>query len=226
MKKDFKEENLNKKTIIIVDYENYQGISLNLLNMEYVYYLFCGTSTKKSAVAYKAMLKEFNINIICSKHSGTNFVDNRISMFIGYIFGRYNPKQVVLVSNDIDFFEMKLSLQENEFPFIIQEPNLKPEEAMKRLIKYFDVYKVEKEIENNNNIEEKHIQEESSKTTSKINPDDVKLLIKKNGGKLLIRENDLIHYIRKFLKLKKAQEEKIVKDTKEGGMQIYKFINL
>ena len=40
------------------------------------------------------MLEGYDINIVETKSVGTNFVDNRISMYIGYMFGKYNPRRV------------------------------------------------------------------------------------------------------------------------------------
>ena len=98
------EKKLDFKVVVIVDFENYQAIPTDLLDKEYVYYLFCGFVTTKPAQEYRDMLEGYDINIVETKHTGTNFVDNRISMYIGYMFGKYNPKQVILVSNDIDYF--------------------------------------------------------------------------------------------------------------------------
>lgn len=94
------------KVVVIVDFENYQAIPTDLLDKEYVYYLFCGFVTTKPAQEYRDMLEGYDIYIVETKHVGPNFVDNRISMYIGYMFGKYNPKQVILVSNDIDYYEM------------------------------------------------------------------------------------------------------------------------
>ena len=96
------ERTLDFKIVVIVDFENYQGIPTDVLDKEYVYYLFCGSVTTKPAQKYKSMLEEYDITIVETKNVGTNFVDNRISMYIGYIFGKYNPNQIILVSNDID----------------------------------------------------------------------------------------------------------------------------
>lgn len=46
---------LDFKVVVIVDFENYQGIPTDVLDKEYVYYLFCGSVTTKPAQKYKGM---------------------------------------------------------------------------------------------------------------------------------------------------------------------------
>ena len=79
------EKTLNSKVVVIVDFENYQAIPTDLLNKDYIYYLFCGFITTKPAQEYKGMLEGYDINIVETKHIGTKIVDNRISMYIGYM---------------------------------------------------------------------------------------------------------------------------------------------
>lgn len=43
------ERTLDFKVVVIVDFENYQGIPTDVLDKEYVYYLFCGSVTTKPA---------------------------------------------------------------------------------------------------------------------------------------------------------------------------------
>ena len=85
------EENLDGKEIVIVDFENFQGVPTDLLDENGVYYR--GKTTTKKANEYRKMLESYNVIIIETAHSGPNFVDNRISMYIGYMFGKYEPKK-------------------------------------------------------------------------------------------------------------------------------------
>ena len=130
------ERTLAFKVVVMVDFENYQGIPTDLLDKEYVYYLFCGSVTTKPAQKYKGMLEEYDITIVETKNVGTNFVDNRISMYIGYIFGKHNPKQLILVSNDIDYYEMMMDLKIHGYPIILREPSLTSKELLKRQTDY------------------------------------------------------------------------------------------
>lgn len=86
MKSELLDKVLEWRDVVVIDFENYQCIPTDLLNEEYVYYLFCGATTTKCANAYKEMLNAYDVNVIETKHTGTNFVDNRISMYIGYIY--------------------------------------------------------------------------------------------------------------------------------------------
>lgn len=126
------EKTLDSKVVVIVDFENYQAIPTDLLNKDYIYYLFCGFITTKPAQEYKGMLEGYDINIVETKHIGTKIVDNRISMYIGYIFGKYNPKQVILVSNDIDYYEMMMDLKAHGYPIMLREPSLNSKEQQRR----------------------------------------------------------------------------------------------
>lgn len=59
-------------------------------------------------------------------------MDNRISMYIGYIFGKYIPKQVILVSNDIDYYEMMMDLKAHGYTIMLREPSLNSKEQQRR----------------------------------------------------------------------------------------------
>lgn len=126
------EENLDEKGVVVVDFENFQGIPTDLLDENGIYYLFCGKTTKKKADEYRKMLEKYNIHVVKTAHSGPNFVDNRISMHIGYMFGRYEPKKVTLVSNDIDYFEMVADLKKHGYPIVLREPSMSCNDLTKR----------------------------------------------------------------------------------------------
>lgn len=129
-------ENLDDKEIVIVDFENFQGIPTDLLDENGVYYLFCGKTTIKKANEYRKMLEDYNVYIVETTRSGPNFVDNRISMYIGYMFGKYEPKKITLVSNDIDYFEMAADLLRHGYPIVWREPSMSCADLAKRQKEY------------------------------------------------------------------------------------------
>lgn len=63
MIKEIVEENLDGKEIVIVDFENFQGVPTDLLDENGVYYLFCGKTTTKKANEYRKMLEDYNVFI-------------------------------------------------------------------------------------------------------------------------------------------------------------------
>ena len=136
MIKKIVEGNLDGKEIVIVDFENFQGVPTDLLDENGVYYLFCGKTTTKKANEYRKMLESYNVFIIETTRSGPNFVDNRISMYIGYIFGKYEPKKITLVSNDIDYFEMVADLLKHGYPIVWREPSMSCADLTKRQKEY------------------------------------------------------------------------------------------
>lgn len=136
MIKEIVEENLDGKEIVIVDFENFQGVPTDLLDENGVYYLFCGKTTTKKANEYRKMLEDYNVYIVETTRSGPNFVDNRISMYIGYMFGKYEPKKITLVSNDIDYFEMAADLLRHGYPIVWREPSMSCADLAKRQKEY------------------------------------------------------------------------------------------
>ena len=110
-------DDLNDKVVVLVDYENIPFIPEKLLLKDSIYYLFCGKKTVKTAEQYIQTFEDKDVYINASFHIGKNYVDNKLSMYIGFIFGRFKPKKVILVSNDKDYFEMNLSLIEQDYPF-------------------------------------------------------------------------------------------------------------
>ena len=59
-------------------------------------------------------------------------MDNRISMYIGYMFGKYNPRLIILVSNDIDYYEMVRDLKAHGYPIIFRVISLSRKELLRR----------------------------------------------------------------------------------------------
>ena len=243
-------ENLSRQNVVIVDYENFQCIPSNLLDKKSIYYLFCGKSTMKKATSYVGCLPSYNIKIMCAKHVGRNFVDNKISAFIGYLFGKFKPKSVTLVSNDIDYYEMLVFMQENGFPLKIQEPSLKPEDIIKRQKEYLDWNNNCDDEDSKKNIDavktiedmkKELIEEFKMKPVNGYlpNSEEIKTIIKNNSGKLDIKNSDLIHIVRTKLGYEKKEANKYVEALienqklikcgtmgKKGAMQMYKFIHL
>lgn len=197
---------LDFKVVVIVDFENYQAIPTDLLDKEYVYYLFCGFVTTKPAQEYRDMLEGYDINIVETKHTGTNFVDNRISMYIGYMFGKYNPKQVILVSNDIDYYEMVRDLKAHGYPIILREPSLTRKQLLKRQTAYFFQEPLEKPTPNE---------------TKAVN-DEVKKLIEFNDGNEVIASSK----IRCYLKTKKMLDKDEINKTIEKIRALYKVVEV
>lgn len=183
MKTELVEEMLEWKNVVVIDFENYQCIPSDLLNKDYIYYLFCGVNTVTNANKYKAMLDGYDVNVIESKHTGTNFVDNRISMYIGYIFGKYSPRQIVVVSNDIDYYEMIFDLKNHGYPIVLREPSLGSKDVIKRQQEY--ILYVEKIKESDDAI--------------------VKNIIEFNDGECVVGLSKLRYILRKNLNLSKAE---------------------
>lgn len=193
---------LDFKVVIIVDFENYQGIPTDLLDKEYVYYLFCGSVTTKPAQKYKGMLEEYDITIVETKHVGINFVDNRISMYIGYMFGKYNPKQIILVSNDIDYYEMMMDLKAHGYPTILREPSLTSKELLRRQTDYLFRKPLIKSTPNKTEPEKDEMNQIMKK------------LIKLNNGNNIIGISRMKGYLKSNMKLSRREVEKTVNTIK------------
>ena len=194
------ERTLDFKVVVIVDFENYQGIPTDVLDKEYVYYLFCGSATTKPAQKYKGMLEEYDITIVETKHVGTNFVDNRISMYIGYMFGKYNPKKIILVSNDIDYYEMMMDMKAHGYPIILREPSLTSKELLRRQTDY--------------------LFSKTKSTSDKLEPvkDEMDLIMKKliklNNGNNIIGTSRMKGYLKSNMKLSRRKVQETVNKIK------------
>ena len=173
------ERTLDFKVVVIVDFENYQGIPTDLLD------------------------KEYDITIVETKHVGTNFVDNRISMYIGYMFGKYNPKQIILVSNDIDYYEMMMDLKAHGYPFKLREPSLVIKELLRRQTDYLLGKLQTKPILTKST---------SNKTEPKKYEMDqiMKKLIKLNNGKNIIGFSRMKGYLKSNMKFSRREVQKIL----------------
>ena len=201
MKTELLEEMLEWKNVVVIDFENYQCIPSDLLNEDYIYYLFCGVNTINNANKYKAMLKGYDVKIIASKHTGTNFVDNRISMYIGYIFGKYSPRQVVIVSNDIDYYEMVFDLKNHGYPIVLREPSLGSKDVIKRQQEYIlDIQK---------------IKESDDELT-------VKSIIGFNNGECVVSLSQLRCILKKNLKFSKAEIDSTIDILTRGHAKVIK----
>lgn len=196
------EKTLDFKVVVVVDFENYQAIPMDLLDKEYIYYLFCGFCTTKQAQEYKDMLKGYDITIIETKHVGTNFVDNRISMYIGYIFGKYSPKLIVLVSNDIDYYEMLIDLKAHEYRIMLREPSLSSKELQRRQIDYL----LDKPMTKPKTIKKDTANDEMDLMMDK--------LVELNNGINIIGLSRIKHYLKSNMELSKSQLNKMLNKIK------------
>ena len=191
------ERTLDSKIIVIVDFENYQAIPTDLLHKEYIYYLFCGYYTTKPAQEYKDMLEGYDINIVETKSAGTNFVDNRISMYIGYMFGKYNPRLIILVSNDIDYYEMVRDLKAHGYPIIFREISISSKELLRRQTDYLFDKPMTKPIA----VKKEPVKDDMSVMMEK--------LVELNNGNNIIGASKIRFYLRSNLELSESE----VKET-------------
>lgn len=191
------ERTLDSKIIVIVDFENYQAIPTDLLHKEYIYYLFCGYYTTKPAQEYKDMLEGYDINIVETKSVGTNFVDNRISMYIGYMFGKYNPRLIILVSNDIDYYEMVRDLKAHGYPIIFRKISITSKELLRRQTDYL----FDKPMTKPAAVKKEPVKDDMSVMMEK--------LVELNNGNNIIGASKIRFYLRSNLELSESE----VKET-------------
>ena len=210
---------LDFKVIVIVDFENYQAIPTDLLDKEYVYYLFCGFVTTKPAQEYRDMLEGYDINIVETKHTGTNFVDNRISMYIGYMFGKYNPRLIILVSNDIDYYEMVRDLKAHGYPIIFREISISSKELLRRQTDYLFDKPMTKPIA----VKKEPVKDDMSVMMEK--------LVELNNGNNIIGASKIRFYLKSNLELSESEVKETVNIIKsqceltevKGAEEFYKL---
>ena len=169
------------------------------------------------------MLNVYDINIIETKHVGANFVDNRISMYIGYIFGKYSPRQVILVSNDIDYYEMYMDLKSHGYPIIYREPSLTCKESIRRQSDYLLGNPMSKPNPQNSSNKEDAVLKELTSSIQKADlilkkieeskqQDDIKSIVEKimelNKGDPVVASSRMTHYLRKKMKMTKTETNK------------------
>ena len=213
------ERTLDSKIIVIVDFENYQAIPTDLLHKEYIYYLFCGYYTTKPAQEYKDMLEGYDINIVETKRVGTNFVDNRISMYIGYMFGKYNPRLIILVSNDIDYYEMVRDLKAHGYPIIFREISISSKELLRRQTDYLFDKPMTKPIA----VKKEPVKDDMSVMMEK--------LVELNNGNNIIGASKIRFYLRSNLELSESEVKETVNIIKsqceltevKGAEEFYKL---
>ena len=213
------EKTLDSKIIVIVDFENYQAIPTDLLHKEYIYYLFCGYYTTKPAQEYKDMLEGYDINIVETKSVGTNFVDNRISMYIGYMFGKYNPRLIILVSNDIDYYEMVRDLKAHGYPIIFREISISSKELLRRQTDYLFDKPMTKPIA----VKKEPVKDDMSVMMEK--------LVELNNGNNIIGASKIRFYLRSNLELSESEVKETVNIIKsqceltevKGAEEFYKL---
>lgn len=189
-------EDLNDKVVILVDYENIPFIPKELLLKDSIYYLFCGKKTVKTAEQYIQTFEDKDVYINASFHIGKNYVDNKLSMYIGFIFGRFKPKKVILVSNDKDYFEMNLSLMEHVYPFEIYKATVSAKKS--KTVVPGDQHKVEQEVQIKSDVKMERFMELFK---------DVEL----------ISYSCLKHRLRKEMKIQKKKVDPFIHRLKEQG---------
>ena len=213
------ERTLDSKIIVIVDFENYQAIPTDLLHKEYIYYLFCGYYTTKPAQEYKDTLEGYDINIVETKSVGTNFVDNRISMYIGYMFGKYNPRLIILVSNDIDYYEMVRDLKAHGYPIIFRKISITSKELLRRQTDYLFDKPMTKPIA----VKKEPVKDDMSVMMEK--------LVELNNGNNIIGASKIRFYLRSNLELSESEVKETVNIIKsqceltevKGAEEFYKL---
>lgn len=213
------ERTLDSKIIVIVDFENYLAIPTDLLHKEYIYYLFCGYYTTKPAQEYKDMLEGYDINIVETKSVGTNFVDNRISMYIGYMFGKYNPRLIILVSNNIDYYEMVRDLKAHGYPIIFREISISSKELLRRQTDYLFDKPMTKPIA----VKKESVKDDMSVMMEK--------LVELNNGNNIIGASKIRFYLRSNLELSESEVKETVNIIKsqceltevKGAEEFYKL---
>lgn len=86
------EENLDGKEVVVVDFENFQGIPTDLLDENGIYYLFCGKTTKKKADEYRIIYILYSLTIQYPKTDTRKLLDYR-NLYITIIYSSYIAKQ-------------------------------------------------------------------------------------------------------------------------------------
>lgn len=144
-------------------------------------------------------------------------------MYIGYIFGKYSPRQVILVSNDIDYYEMYMDLKSHGYPIICREPSLTCKEAIRRQSDYLLGNPMSKPNTQNSSNKEADVLKELTSFNQKANlilkkieeskqPDDIKSIVEKimelNKGDPVVASSRMTHYLRKKMKMNKTETNK------------------
>lgn len=118
-------ENLDNKTVYLVDFENTGKIPKNVFqDKQNVVLVFVG-NTQMSAFKnhIKSIAGVAKIYPVYSEKTGKNYLDNKLSLYAGMVMGRYVPEKLYIVSNDDDYALIHLSLKESGTEFTQIKPN-------------------------------------------------------------------------------------------------------
>lgn len=116
------------------------------------------------------------------------------------MFGKYNPKQIILVSNDIDYYEMMMDLKAHGYPIILREPSLTSKELLRRQTDY--------------------LFSKTKSTSDKLEPvkDEMDLIMKKliklNNGNNIIGTSRMKGYLKSNMKLSRRKVQETVNKIK------------
>lgn len=112
-------EDLNNKDVFLIDFENTGRIPRGVYsNPKNVLLVFVGNTQIE---AYKNHIKKISCVArqypVHAEKTGSNFLDNRLSLYTGMIVGRYTPRSICIVSDDHDYALLHNTLRESGIAF-------------------------------------------------------------------------------------------------------------
>lgn len=112
--KSLLKEDLNDKDVYLIDFENTGRIPREVYsNPKNVLLVFVGNTQTE---AYKNHIQKISCVArqypVHAEKTGSNFLDNRLSLYTGMIIGRYTPRSVCIVSDDHDYTLLHNTLKE------------------------------------------------------------------------------------------------------------------
>lgn len=112
-------EDLDNKDVYLIDFENTGRIPKEVYsNPKNVLLVFVGNTQTE---AYKNHIKKISCVArqypVHAEKTGSNFLDNRLSLYTGMIIGRYTPRSVCIVSDDHDYTLLHNTLRESGIEF-------------------------------------------------------------------------------------------------------------
>lgn len=110
---------LNKKNVILIDFENITMIpEFVLKDRNSVCYIFVGPTVIKRA---ETLIRELIFNgrhvLMPIERSGRNQLDTCLSFLLGQIISVYEPAQITLISNDSDYENLKGLMSKGNIPY-------------------------------------------------------------------------------------------------------------
>ena len=118
--------NLNNKNVFLIDFENTHSIpSLIYKEKTNVVFVFVGNKQRQTFEEYmKGISCLARVYDVHAERTGSNFLDNKLSLYAGMMIGMYSPKSMTIVSNDRDFSLLHTTLAESPIEFKQMLPNL------------------------------------------------------------------------------------------------------